>query len=95
MTETHLRPVPHINHTQALAEAAHLVRVASVPTGLEKIENPMDVIAVREALRQVGRWFEDPQFFFPDDPDGELKAAEYSVLVMTLFRDHLRAGNYT
>ena len=89
------RPVPHIQHTVALAHAASALANAVVPSGLDAIHNPLQVASVRKALEGVAGWFNDPNFFFPDDPDGELKAAEYLITLATLLREHLRAGNYT
>jgi hypothetical protein len=95
MTEISPRPVPHINHTQDLAQAANTLANTPLPIGLEKVTNGMDVYQVRESLQQLGQWFMDPKFFFPDDPDGELKAVEYAVVLVTLLREHLRAGNHS
>lgn len=88
------RPVPHINHTVALAHAASSIKNALMPSDLKPMHNPMDVHQVREALQGVAAWFDDPNFYFPDDPDGEIKAVDYLVLLATLLREHLRAGNY-
>lgn len=93
MSET--RPVPHIHHTQDLANAAAALMAASVPTDALKVSNPMDLSEVRDALQGVAAWFDDPDFYFVADSHAELKAAEHLVLLATLLREHLRAGNTT
>lgn len=97
MTETNplRRPVPHIQHTQALEEAAIAVTNAKNGAGLavHLCQNPLDVSAVREALTCVADWFEDPAFFFESAPNGEMAAVENLILLATLLREHLRAGN--
>jgi hypothetical protein len=96
MTDTARRPIPHICHTVALAHAASAVTNAGVgktpgvwPT------NVMDLQQVRGSLQGMGKWLDDPNFFFPDDSevDGELKATENIILLATLLREHLKAGN--
>jgi hypothetical protein len=93
MSETARRPIPHINHSVALAQAASALSNASVPQDLTPVANPMAVPQVRRALQEIGKWFEDPTFYFPDDSDGELKATEYLVILSTLHREHLKMGN--
>lgn len=96
MTETvERRAVPHIQHTPELEAAAVAVghATSSGGTPIMLCQNPLDVRQVREALQYVGKWFEDPAFFFPDDAAGELTAATNLVLLATLLREHLRAGN--
>ena len=88
------RPVPHINHTPEIEAAAIAVtnaRVDGKPVVL--VDNPLDVQQVREKLMGVGHLFEDPGFFFTDEPNGELIAVENLILLATLLREHLRAGN--
>lgn len=90
---TQRRPVPHINHTVPLAQAASALTNAPLPNESQRVANPMDVSQVRFALQHVANWFDDPSFYFPDEPEGELKATEYLILLATLLREHLRAGN--
>lgn len=106
MTETNpLRPVPHIQHTPALEAAAIAVtnaKCCTCDTGLPIVlcENPLDVNKVRGSLQEVSSWFKDPHFFFSDEHvhgrgNGELAAVENLILLATLLREHLRAGNVT
>jgi len=90
------RPVPHINHTPELEAAALAVtnaRVDGKPVML--VANPLDIHQVREKLMGIGHLFEDPGFFFTDEPNGELIAVENLILMATLLREHLRARNTT
>ena len=96
---TEKRAVPHINHTRELDAA-----VAAV-TGIKAkdvdgktlvlVENPFDVTQVRERMQGVADLFEDPSFFFEGEANGELVAVENLILLATLLREHLRAGNGT
>jgi hypothetical protein len=89
------RAVPHINHTPALTAAASAVANAKgeddAPVSL--VDNPFSVHQVREKLQGVADLFEDPSFFFEGLPNAELVAVENLVLLATLLREHLRAGN--
>lgn len=89
------RPVPHINHTPELEAAAIAVTEARNSKGAPILlcPRPLDVHQVREALQMVSKWFEDPAFFFPEDPNAQLTAAHNLVLLATLLREHLKAGN--
>lgn len=99
MTEKSLeqqkRPVPHINHTVHLAQAANALAQAGVDLPAERfrIANPMDVEQVRFGLAHAAQWFDDPSFFFPDADDAELQATEYLILLASCLREHLKAGN--
>lgn len=95
MTEAALnrRPVPHINHTPELEAAAIAVTNAKSRATTHLNMNPLDVHQVRESLKGVAKWFEDPSFYFPDAPSAELAAVENLVLLSTLLREHLKAGN--
>lgn len=86
------RPVPHINHTVALAHAATAVANAVIPGELQPVRNVMNVHAVRTALINISEYFEDSGFA-SDNPDKQLQAVEYLVLLATLLREHLKAGN--
>lgn len=96
MTAAAKRPVPHINHTAALEDAAVAVSAAKGANGLpvHLCQNPLDVHSVRTALSDHARSFEDPAFFYEDEHAGaEMAAAENLILLATLLREHLRAGN--
>lgn len=94
MNETAHR-IPHINHTPELEAAA--IAVARAKDGEERAVilcgNPLDVKKVQEALKGVASWFDDPNFFFDREPNAALAAAENLVLLATLLREHLKAGN--
>lgn len=99
MTEvTAKRPIPHIHHTDALEAAAATV-TAAITIGKKPgiaLLNPLDVQQVREALSGCAEWFEDPNFFFEgSEPNAEQTAVEHLIMVATLLREHLRAGNTT
>jgi len=100
MTETQARrPIPHVASSPGLVAAVAAVmeakRLNHSEVALKLCDNPMDVTQVRDALQGLSEWFTDAEFFFPDDPDGELKAVEHLILLAHLLREHLRLGNYT
>jgi hypothetical protein len=99
MTETARRPVPHIQTSPELEAAAIAVTNAKDSQGnpVRLCQNPLDVVRVKYALTSVTQWFEDPTFFFADaEPGmGELAAVENLILLATLLREHLKAGNHT
>lgn len=94
MNETAQR-IPHINHTPELEAAAIAVNRARSGEGtpVALVTNPLDVKKVQEALKGIAGWFEDPNFFFDREPNAALAAAENLVLLATLLREHLKAGN--
>lgn len=56
--------------------------------------NPLDVHAVRAGLGNIARSFEDPAFWYEDEHAGaEVAAVDNIILMATLLREHLRAGN--
>ncbi len=88
------RPVPHVNHTPELEAAACAVLAAKVDgIAVRLVDNPLDVDQVRDKMRGIACMFEDPAFFFENEDACELIAAENLVLLATLLREHLRAGN--
>lgn len=91
------RPVPHIQTSAELEAAAIAVTNAKDGQGrpVHLCQNPLDVQRVRYALTSATAWFEDPNFFFADaEPGmGEIAAVENLILLATLLREHLRAGN--
>lgn len=92
------RPVPHIQHTPEIEAAACAVVNAKVNgKAVVLCENPLDIHAVRTALGTVARSFEDPAFWFEDADAAavELSSAENIILLATLLREHLKAGNST
>lgn len=96
MNKAAKRPVPHIIHTPELEAAAILVQGAKGANGLpvHLCENPLDVHAVRTSLSMAAHSFEDPAFFYEDEHAGaEMAAAENIILLATLLREHLKAGN--
>jgi len=97
MTNSARRPIPHINHTVALAQAATAVTNAKDGAGtiLHLCANPMDVHQVRDSLQGVADLFEDPSFFFEGESptSAELTAVNSLILLATLLREHLLAGN--
>ncbi len=96
MTESARRPIPHIQHTQALEDAAIAVTNAKTSAGKLIIlcPNPLDVHEVRDSLKEVAKWTEDPGYYCQDEgPDAELTACSNVILLATLLREHLKAGN--
>lgn len=96
MTETARRPVPHIKHTEALEAAAIAVTNAKTSKGqaIMLCPNPLDIHQVRDSMREVAKWTEDPGYYCQDEgPDAELTACNNLILLATLLREHLRAGN--
>jgi hypothetical protein len=97
MNETARRPVPHINHTSELEAAAIAVSNAHDSEGkvVRLCGNPLDLGAVRQALQGVSQWFEDPTFYFHTEStsNAEIAAATNLILLATLLREHLKAGN--
>lgn len=89
--------IPRIHHTPELEAAAIAVNQAMDGTGnpVALVTNPLDVQKVQQALKGVAAWFDDPSFFFDREPNAHLAAAENLVLLATLLREHLRAGNTT
>ena len=90
------RRVPRINHTPELEAAAIAVTNAKGPDGraVNLCHNVLDVHRVRYALQSTLKWFEDADFYFEGQQEGsELAAAENVILLATLLREHLRAGN--
>lgn len=90
------RPVPHIKHTPELEAAAIAVQNAKSANGLavHLCPNPLDVHAVRVSLSDFSRSFEDPAFYYEDEHAGaEMAAVDNIILLATLLREHLRAGN--
>jgi hypothetical protein len=99
-SHTPTRPVPHIQYAAALETAAIAVANATDRHGKSIVlcANPFDVHHVADRMTEFAGWFVDPSFFFPTDgegPDAKLKAVENLILLATLFREHLRAGNVT
>ena len=88
-----VRPVPHINHTPELEAAMIAVTNAKVDGKAVNLTNPMNVHQVRENMLGISSMFEDPGFFFESDSANELVAVENLILLATLLREHLRAGN--
>lgn len=97
MTETAARrAVPHINHTPELEAAAIAVVNAKDWQGrmIVLCTNPLDVHAVRQSMGMFQRWSEDIGFYSDGEPEGfELGSVENLILLATLLREHLRAGN--
>lgn len=95
MNKAAARPVPHIN--SELEAAAIAVTMAKSADGkpVNLIDNVFDVQRVRHALTGVAAWFEDPAFFGHGEaqPDAEIAAADNLILLATLLREHLKAGN--
>lgn len=90
------RAIPHINHTPDLEAAACALTTATSAAGhaVNLCGNPLDVHQVRDALKTVADWFEDPSFFGEGEPvQTELAAVNNLILLATLLREHLRAGN--
>ncbi len=92
------RAVPHINHTSELEAAAIAVANAKDSKGRAVMlcTNPLDLMRVRASLSQIGSWFEDPAFYSEGEEtpgEAELAAAENLILLATLLREHIRAGN--
>ena len=95
--------MPHIKHTEALEAAAIAVTRAVNGCGCPVMlcRNPLDAHVVEESLREASSWFIDPNFFFidcRDDPAREpgntrLAAATNLILLTTLYREHIKAGN--
>lgn len=82
------RAVPHIEITPALQEA-----IAAYSTGVRVRANPGDPEAVRSQLSTMARTFEDPAFFYTDETVSEADAVQELILIATLYREHLLAGN--
>ena len=99
MNQPTKRPVPHIQHSQALEDAAIAVANAKDGRGspVHLCRQPFDVHAVRATMSEVARWFEDPAFYTEgeEEPAAEIAAVENLILLATLLREHLRAGNLT
>ena len=96
MTETARRPVPHITHTDALEDAAIAVTNARDSKGTPIIlcPKPLDVHVVRDSMREVAKWTEDPAYYCQDEgPNAELEACNNLILLAILLREHLKAGN--
>lgn len=97
MTETARRAVPHINQTAALVAAAAAVsRALGVPPIADNLRglNGWDVQQVRAAIGQVSIWRDDPSFYLEGETEGtEIGAVEFLILLATLLREHLKAGN--
>lgn len=90
------RPVPHIQHTPELEDAAIAVTNAKTSKGLAIVlcPNPLDVHQVRDSMKEVAKWTEDPAYYCADEgPDAELTACSNIILLATLLREHLKAGN--
>jgi hypothetical protein len=90
------RPVPHIEHTPALEAAAIAVTNAKDGEGRAVLlcDNPLDVQKVRYAIGGAAKWFEDADFYFHGQtPESEVAAVENLILLATLLREHIRAGN--
>jgi len=90
------RPIPHIQHT-AMLEAAAIDVANAVDAEGRKIvlcRNPLDVQQVRATLQERTKWLEDPAFYLEGEkPQVELTGVEHIILLATLLREHLRAGN--
>lgn len=99
MTNTARRPVAHIQHSPELETAACAVTMAKSAEGLpvNLCDNVFDVQRVRQSLINVAGWFEDPAFYGHGEtqPAAEIAAATNLILLATLLREHLRAGNTT
>ena len=89
------RPVPHIQHTADLETAAIAVQNAKGPNGLaiRLCQNPLDVERVRYALSAAAEGLKDPSFTYESEAATELIALDHLILLATLLREHLRAGN--
>jgi len=98
MSETNStrRAIPHINHTPELEAAAIAVTHGTDGKGnpVNLCANPLDPLQVRDAMAGIGDLFEDPTFFFEGESSGAVLAAvENLILLASLLRAHLRAGN--
>jgi hypothetical protein len=96
MTETARRPIPHIQHTAALEDAAVAVTNARDSGGgpIRLCQNPLDVERVRYALGAAAEGLKDPTFTYESEgPSVELTAIDHLILLAVLLREHLRAGN--
>jgi hypothetical protein len=90
------RPVPHIQHSQALEDAAIAVHAAVDSEGRKIFlcHNPLDVNQVRATLQEVTLWLKDPAFYLENEsPAVELTNVDHVILLANLLREHLRAGN--
>jgi hypothetical protein len=90
------RPVPHITHNPELEAAAIAVANAKDGEGraIMLCTNPLDVIKVRYSLQSASKWFDDADFYFHGQtPESETAAVENLILLATLLREHIRAGN--
>jgi hypothetical protein len=89
------RPVPHIQHTADLEAAAIAVDNAIGPNGLpiRLCQNTLDVERVRYALGTTAEGLKDPSFTYESEAASELIALDHLILLATLLREHLRAGN--
>jgi len=54
----------------------------------------LDVHVVRDSMREVAKWTEDPAYYCQDEgPNAELEACNNLILLAILLREHLKAGN--
>ena len=90
------RPIPHIKWTKELEDAAAAVTNAKDSKGLaiNLCTNPMDEFKVRDSIKEVSRWFDDPSFYAGDEVS-EINICDNLLLLVTLLREHIRAGNTT
>jgi hypothetical protein len=96
MNQTARRPLPHIQYTAELEAAAVAVSIAKDGRGniIRICKNPLDVEQVRYALGAAAEGLKDPSFTYEsEEPTVELMAIENLVLLATLLREHLKAGN--
>lgn len=92
MSETARRPIPHINHTMALAQAATAITNAVIPDELQPVRNVMSIDQVRTAVLLMAEHIESSGIA-ADNPEKELQLVDYLILLATLHREHLKAGN--
>lgn len=102
MNDMNELPTPQINHTTALEDAAIAVSRATNGCGLPVfLCDALYPQSVERALKEIGGWFADPDVRFidcqdsPDNKSGNtrLAAIENLILLATLYREHIKAGN--
>lgn len=96
--ETKPKGIPRIQHTPELEDAAVALTNAKDSKGnpVVLVANPLDIDQVRLSLRHVAEWFDDPSFFFDQEPSpaaAAIAAAENLALLAKLMAAHLKAGN--